>query len=159
MKVCPYLDSNPNGKTIVIAYDVDGTLWLGNPAGKVTKEMIDSCRWAAIQGIVSGRADAADIAKNLELDFGLTGGTDALLRVKNELYPNKKLYIHVADTYADEVEAKNANWDFIYACDFEGCLTQEQYQRRRVVDACMRVGIAFSPLAMLGLAIWLVKKS
>ena len=158
MKVCPRLGSNPNGKDIVIAYNVNGTLWLGSPAGKITKEMVDSCRWCAIQGIVSGRADAAEIAKNLQLDFGLTGASDALLKVKNELYPNKKLYIHVADTYADEVEAKNANWEFIYVCDFEGYLTQEQYQRRIVVDACMRTGIVPSPLAMLGLAIWLVKR-
>ena len=158
MKVCPCrLSRNPDEKTMVIAYDVDGTLWLGSPAGHVTKEMIDSCRWCAVQGIVSGRADAEEIAKNLDLDFGLTGGTDALLKVKNELYPDMEAYIHVADTYTDEVEAKNANWDFIYAGVFEGCYSKEEVQRRKVFRGLANASISLAPLGLLLLYMWVVK--
>jgi hypothetical protein len=65
--------NNPE-KIYVIAFDVDGTLWLGSPAGRVTREMVDSCRDIAVLGIVSARADAPQIASDLGLDFGYTGG-------------------------------------------------------------------------------------
>ena len=151
--ICPKCTANPQEKVYVIAFDIDGTLWLGSPAGRVTREMLDSCRDIAVLGIVSSRADAPDIAKDLELDFGYTGGADALRTVKAQ-YPNKQAYIHVADQYIDQLEAEQAGWDFFYVSNFKGCYTWEQIRR---INATRAV-VAVSAITAFFMGLWLLMR-
>ena len=102
-------------RKILISFDVDGTLELGDPPGPVTMDMVRRARAAG--GIIGSSSDRALSAQqalwkkaNIEVDF---------ISLKHKLGEIKdkfeaEVYVHTGDRELDRQFAREAGFDFIW---------------------------------------------
>lgn len=97
----------------IIAFDCDGTLEISNgPVSLDTLEELQKKGWRV--GICGNWQLAKKHVDSLDFYVG-SPKTQSLKQEGSDF----ELKIYVADTLDDEQAAKEANWQFIYAQDFE----------------------------------------
>jgi len=109
-------------KKTLIALDIDGTL--SDFGGPISKQTIDRLKQVAHVGICSSRSDAWDIARRYGLGFGETGKSNCLTRFKQLWGRDCVGFLYIADTKADEEEARKAGFNFVNVNDIKlnlGC--------------------------------------
>jgi hypothetical protein len=115
--VGPHLVAASEGlaRTIVISFDLDGTLQFGDPPGPIPCTTVRALRQAgAAVGSASDRTARDQIRLwqrfGLEADFAVA---KAQLRLIPSRYPTRRL-VHIGDRFADYLEASNAGALFVH---------------------------------------------
>jgi len=100
---------------IVVSFDIDGTLWAGDPPGPIP---LDVVRAVAAQGCVIGSASDRPRSNQQELwdshgvDVHFVGGKHHLPDVRQRF--DAARYVHIGDTDVDEHFARQAGFEFVW---------------------------------------------
>ena len=111
---------------LLISFDIDGTLEVGDPPGTITMDMV---RRAAAEGLIIGScsdrsatSQKAIWAKH-EIEVSFTSLKHMLEDVKDEFTADR--YLHIGDRDLDQQFAEAAGFDFLWVheADSEPWLT------------------------------------
>jgi len=108
-------DRDEIAELIVVSFDIDGTLWAGDPPGPIP---LDVVRAVAAQGCVIGSASDRPRSNQQELwdshgvDVHFVGGKHHLPEVKQRFDAGR--YVHIGDTDVDEHFARQAGFEFVW---------------------------------------------
>jgi hypothetical protein len=110
---CPTPSAN-----LLVSFDIDGTLEMGDPPGPLTAAFV---RLAQSSGCLIGSGSDRTLREQSEM-WALVGiapdfvsGKHHLRRIR-EQFPCQR-FLHIGDTDVDEHYAKQADFEFIYVLD------------------------------------------
>ena len=102
----------------VISFDIDGTLEVGDPPGKISlAHVVDAIDKGFVVGSCSDRP--LSYQRGLWKEHGIQMKFTVLKQNLHEVrlkFP-KHSYLHIGDTEVDEMMAKNAEFDFVHSID------------------------------------------
>jgi ribonucleotide monophosphatase NagD (HAD superfamily) len=110
----------PQRKSRVIAFDVDGTLEVGDPAGSIKLSALkDLKQQGYVVGVISNASTRARVKDKFhdEADFFLTKGTTKAqsMKIVGKDFDQK---LYVGNSAQDEKAAKKADWKYVNANQF-----------------------------------------
>ena len=111
------------GSGMLVSFDIDGTLELGDPPGPITRTFVAEARQ---QGCVIGSASDRTLREQEEIWAALGIEPDFISR-KHQLDQVRQTYeraslFHIGDTHIDEHFARLAGFQFIFAVDLAAVL-------------------------------------
>ena len=111
--------------TVVVMFDCDGTLEIGNPSGYVRREDLD---WLVSKGFIAVNVSESPNCASLNIPRVIAPGNrlQALLKAKEQFKPDACVY--VSDNPGDNVVAKQAGCLYVHPefwSEFRWLLIQE----------------------------------
>jgi hypothetical protein len=104
--------------TMLVSFDIDGTMEFGQPAGPVTVELVRSVGAAGhVIGSASDRtrSDQSALWDRHGVEVAFVGGKHHLATVR-ERFPSEH-HVHIGDTHVDEHFARLAGFEFVWMDD------------------------------------------
>jgi FMN phosphatase YigB (HAD superfamily) len=108
--------SSDSDGLVVVSFDIDGTLWAGDPPGPIELDVVLA---VAAQGCVIGsasdrpRANQVDLWARHGVEVAFVGGKHHLPEVRQR-FADAARFVHIGDTDVDEHYARQAGFEFVW---------------------------------------------
>jgi hydroxymethylpyrimidine pyrophosphatase-like HAD family hydrolase len=109
----PDTSPSPTATRLVVSFDIDGTMFFGDPAGPVTLELVRQVVDAGhLVGSASDRtrAEQSRLWERHGVEVAFVGGKHHLVEVRDRFAAHR--YVHIGDTVVDEHFALAAGFEF-----------------------------------------------